>query len=123
MAGEWRYTGGSLIHYPTPNASTDIDEIANVQLKGKTMNAQKLGKDNWLFILTNAIANYADAGGEVAIYFEELTGSMKVVFEHIEPDDSRLNGAFVALVDWQDNAEYNETDRWIDDLINSQPAD
>ena len=82
------------------------------------MNKQKLGKDNWLHILTNAIANYADEGGEVSIGFSELTGAMAVTFDNIQPGDSRLNGAFVALIDWQHNAEYNELERWIDDLVN-----
>jgi len=72
------------------------------------MNKQKIGKDNWLFILTNALANYVEAGGRVEVFEDEEIGAMGIYLTEVEADDTRLHPGFVKLIDWQLTALHRE---------------
>jgi hypothetical protein len=60
---------------------------------------QMLGKDNWLFILSSAIANYAEEGGSVVIGCRPMFEDPDVIIElsGVDLDDPRLHPDFVAL--------------------------
>lgn len=62
------------------------------------MNKQKFGSDNWLYILTNAIANYQEEGGQVFVAEEEDIQGIAIYFHNLQPQDRRLHPAFVQLI-------------------------
>lgn len=60
------------------------------------MNKQKFGSDNWLYILTNALANYQEEGGQLAV--EAGSEGLTIYFRNLQPQDRRLHPAFVQLI-------------------------
>lgn len=60
-------------------------------------NKQKFGPDNWLYILTNAIANYTEEGGQV-VTIQNDHGEILVRFVGVTARDARLHPDFVAMV-------------------------
>ena len=69
-------------------------------------NNQKLGADNWLHILSNAIGNYAEEGGEVVVILND-PDEILVRFVGVKRGDERLNPKFIALVN-RDNEPAEE---------------
>jgi hypothetical protein len=63
------------------------------------MSKQKIGPDNWLYILTNAVSNYVNEGGTVEIIDDEEIASIVIVLNEVEPGDKRLHPDFEALID------------------------
>ena len=63
------------------------------------MSKQKFGKDNWLYILTNAIVNYVDEGGEVGVTAGN-DGAITITLNGVQPGDRRLHSDFEALGQW-----------------------
>lgn len=61
------------------------------------MSKQKLGRDNWLHILSNAIANYANEGGRVYIV-TNFAGDVVIRLVGVEKHDQRLHPDFKDLV-------------------------
>lgn len=68
------------------------------------MSKQLLGRDNWLHILSNAIANYAEEGGEVQVTISEGHNGVVIYLEKTTPQDDRLHPDFVRLLDLQHDA-------------------
>lgn len=60
-------------------------------------NSQQFGPDNWLHIISNALANYVEEGGSLSI--SEGSGSLSVTFSGVEAGDSRLNAKFVEMME------------------------
>jgi hypothetical protein len=62
------------------------------------MSKQKIGRDNWLYILTNAITNYVEEGGEAQVASDPAAGAITVRLCQVRPGDRRLHPEFVALL-------------------------
>jgi hypothetical protein len=67
------------------------------------MSKQKIGRDNWLYILTNAVMNYVNEGGAVEVIEDEEIASIVIVLNEVEPGDNRLHPDFERLGNWQSN--------------------
>jgi hypothetical protein len=66
------------------------------------MSNQILSADEWLHILSKAIANYAAAGGAVSVMGNRLAGlppQVGIYLSGLDIEDDRLHADFVALVD------------------------
>jgi hypothetical protein len=61
---------------------------------------QKIGADNWLHILSHAITNYTEEGGEICV--EEIEGEVRVVFTAVSLADGRLHPKFKKLAQVED---------------------
>ena len=59
------------------------------------MSNQNIGSDNWLHLVTDAIANYVREGG-VAVIVESAEG-LQITLNEIEWEDERLSGRFQKL--------------------------
>jgi hypothetical protein len=62
-----------------------------------SMAGKKIGPDNWLFILTNAISYYIEEGGEIEPFYNEDTGAIGINFCRVGPADQRLHPGFAEL--------------------------
>lgn len=59
------------------------------------MSNQNIGSDNWLHLVTDAIANYVREGGAAEIV--ESAEGLQITFADIQWEDERLSGRFQKL--------------------------
>jgi hypothetical protein len=75
-----------------PRKTNNQKIVAKSNMRGK-----KIGPDNWLFILTNAISYYIEEGGEIEPFYNEDTGAIGINFCRVGPADQRLHPGFAEL--------------------------
>jgi hypothetical protein len=79
------------------------------------VNKQKLGKDNWLHILSDVVTKYREEGGNVDVVDDFEIGALSVVLYDVTADDARITAAFRRLIDIDmrcddcDEYTYNES--------------
>lgn len=64
----------------------------------KRHNNSGIGPDNWLHILTHALALFADEGGQADVV-TDAEGNLVIVLPGVKPTDRRLHPEFVQLID------------------------
>jgi hypothetical protein len=82
----------------TLNGLSGIGVTQSVTRRGRTMSKQNFGADNWLYILTNAISNFVEEGGQVEVIEDAALSSIVIVLSGVQPGDRRLHPDFRALV-------------------------
>jgi hypothetical protein len=62
------------------------------------MNGEKIGSDNWLFIVTNALSYFIEEGGQVRLIYDEVTHSIDVRLYGVGPADPRIHLGLAELL-------------------------
>jgi hypothetical protein len=93
-------TAAALPRCPTRADGANInaihDGLPGVKRKIKMAKKSDIGADNWLYILTNAISNFVDEGGQILGLGD---GEVTITLRGVGRDDPRLHPDFVKLLD------------------------